>query len=160
MGYIIGTRLDASQPSDVNDEGKGFSLGDRNIDHSGNEWVYVQAAAAITAFDTVHVSPAYAANALTTALAPTSGYIGFAQFAFTTSEKGWVMARGKPTIRVAGAAAKDVPLYTTSTAGVLDDAATTAEHQILSVVLLTANGSTASSGVAAAPFPTVGPAEA
>lgn len=157
MGYLIGARLDASQPSDVNDEGKGFALGDRMTDYAGNEWVYVEAGGVITTKDTVHISGAFVANPITLALSTTAGFVGHAQFAFTTAERGWVMARGKPVIRVALNCLPGVPLYTTDTAGVLDDATASASHHLVQGVqiIATASGATASAVTAVSSFPMV-----
>lgn len=158
MSTIIGAKLSSSlSAAEATTEGKGFGLGDRHTDHAGNEYVYVEAGAAITIYDTVHVSGAYVANSLTPALALTAGFIGHAQVAFTTGERGWVMTRGKPVIRVALDADSGVPLYTTDTAGVLDDAtASSSQRLVLGVqIIATASGTAASAVTAVSSFPMI-----
>jgi hypothetical protein len=136
-------------------DGRSFGLGDRYTDNLGNEYVFVLAGGAITQYDTVHVNSAYSANAITAALAITPGFVGFAQVAFASADYGWVMTRGKPTVRVAASCAKDVALYTTDTAGVLDDATASASHHQIMGTLITTTQSTASTVVAVASFPMV-----
>lgn len=118
------------------------------VEGNGNSrWVYVQAQAAITQYDTVRVDSSHNARSITAALASTAGTVAFAQVAFTTSDFGWVMLSGKPVLRLAASCADDVPLYTTDTAGVLDDAtASLSHHQVMGVL---ADGSASAGGVTA-----------
>lgn len=129
-------------------QGKAFAVGDRFQDSSGNDWLFVRAGAAITAYDCVHVNASYDANPITDALAKIAGFIGFAQVAYTASNQyGWVMISGLPTVRLAASCADDVPLYTTNTAGVLDDATASASAcQIMGII---ANSSASGGGVTA-----------
>jgi hypothetical protein len=144
-GYIIGANLTDAQTSTEITQGKGFTLGDATADQAGNTWVFVQAGGTIASGDTVHISQAFAANAITPALAVTAGQVGFAQYAFAATNYGWVMTTGRPTIRLAAGCADDAPLYTTDTAGVLDDSTVSAsQHQVMGVI---ANGSASAGGV-------------
>lgn len=112
--------VDLTDTPSAND--KGHSLGQRVTGSDNTEWVFVQANGAITQYDTVGIDEDFQAAALTKAMADDGWQIGFAQVAFADNDYGWVAVRGT-NIRARGAAAcaADVPLYTTSTAGVLDD---------------------------------------
>jgi hypothetical protein len=129
-------------------DGKAFAVGDGFTDHAGQEWIFVRAAAAITQYDCVLVDASYDATAITDVLARQAGHIGFAQLAAAASgEYLWVMLKGKPTVRLAASCADDVPLFTTNTAGVLDDA--TASGSGVLLLGLRANGSASGGGITA-----------
>jgi hypothetical protein len=134
--------------SSLTAEGKGFTPGDTFADHQGQEWMYVRAAAAITQYDCVHIDASYDASPITDTLAKQAGRIGFAQVAAAASgEYGWVMISGKPTVRLAAACADDVPLFTSATAGVLDDGTGSASQAL--ILGVRANGSASAGGVTA-----------
>jgi hypothetical protein len=89
------------------------------------EYVYVQANGAITAGDWVALDEDYQAVAGTKALADVGHTVGFAQIAFADNAYGWVALSGRSiNCRLASACAADVTLFTTGTAGVLDDLST------------------------------------
>jgi hypothetical protein len=143
--FIIGGLLSAKL-DEVHTEAK-FAKGTTVEGNNNSRWMYVQAQAAITQYDTVRVDASQNARSMTAALAAQAGDVAFAQIAFTTSDFGWVMLSGKPTLRLFTACADDVPLYTTDTAGVLDDAtASLSHHQVMGVI---ANGSASAGGITA-----------
>lgn len=161
-GFAMGGQPTSPMSSTELTQGKGFAVGDTYADGTGNEWMFVRSAAAITAYDCVHINASYDASPITDALAKVAGFIGFAQAAFTASNYyGFVMTRGLPTVRLAASTADDVPLYTTNTAGVLSDA--TASASACQIMGLIANGSASGGGitavgcVAAWPMPKRGP---
>lgn len=100
-------------------------LGTKYRDRAGTEWVYVQADTnAKTQYAVYIVTPAYS---LTTAVdhSTLNGKVfslGCPQVAFAASAYGWVAVEGPLTVKFSGAVSADVPLYTSSTAGSLDDA--------------------------------------
>lgn len=100
----------------------GHKLGTRISVSDNGEAVYVQAGSAITQYHTVGIDENFAAYPLTKAMADDGWNIGFAQVALTKDNYGWVHTKGSD-IKATGAAAcaPDVALYTTATAGVLDD---------------------------------------
>lgn len=158
MAYLIGGPSDLLLTSTTLTEGKGFALGTRTKDENGADWCFVKAAAAITQYDTVHIDEGYLANAITKALADDAGQVGFAQVAFASGEYGWVMiSNGEPTVRAAGSALPNVPLWTSDTAGVLTSNAASASHFPIFGVTLAASGSAgATENVAAyAAYPVV-----
>lgn len=104
-------------------DGRSFGLGDRTEDHLGRTYVYVQAAEAISAGMAVGVDEAYQASKLTTTLMGDGYIIGVAQIAFADNDYGFVAIGGANglVVNVAASCAADTPLYTSATAGVLDD---------------------------------------
>lgn len=126
---IIGAKLDAVTTGTTTDgEGALFSLGTRSLGNDGTEWVYVQAGAAIDQYDCVLIDQDYQMQAITTTLATEADtsagdLIGFAQVAFADNELGWVAVKGANIqCNLSASCADHVLLYTTATAGTLDDA--------------------------------------
>lgn len=160
MAYVtdgkVGVDL-TKQTAGTTTDGAGaeFALGTRVSATDGSEWVYVQAGEAIgTAAMAVAIDENFQAVKLTKALADAGHQIGFAQAAFDDNDMGWVPvhAPGNINIRVAASCAADVQLYTTSTAGVLDDTSAS-QTLIRGVVIVAAATNTASTreGIAAHP---------
>jgi mannose-6-phosphate isomerase-like protein (cupin superfamily) len=124
-----GIDLDATSTDKV------FALGTIvcGTDSSGNysaEYMYVRADEAIDQYDAVKIDDDYECSALTTAISgvePTM--VGVAQVAAADTEYFWVVISGSGTVSCisSGSAAADVKLYTTATAGFLDDASTSTD---------------------------------
>lgn len=113
-------------------EGKGHGLGDRITDR-GDEYVFVQANGAITAGDIVIISEAYQADQLdTTSSGGAIGdAVGVAKVAMADNEYGWVQIYGTYTdANVATGATANTVLNSTSTAGRIDDDATSGSETI------------------------------
>lgn len=120
-----------------------FQLGTRVTATDGSEWLYVQAGEAITQYMWVSIDENFQAVKGTKALADAGHGVGFAQVAFSDNDLGWVCVNGPGniTVRVAAACAPDVQLYTTATAGILDD--TSASQTLIRGVVIVALGATA-----------------
>lgn len=110
---------------------------------SGTEWVYVQANGAIDAYDAVMIDEDGQAAALTntTAAADDGGRIGVVQCAFADNEFGWAAIAGSDiSVNVLASVSADIDLWTSSTAGTLNDASASAGNmKILGAVVVTAN---------------------
>jgi hypothetical protein len=131
---IIGSDID-----NVSTDQK-FSLGTRLSGNDGTMFVYVQANGAITQYDCVAIDESYQAAPATKALVDVGHRIGFAQVAFADNDYGWVALSGSGSnmkVRVQASCAADVPLYTSATGGILDDASTS-QTKIDGVVAVTA----------------------
>ena len=154
MSALVGANLSSSLTSAEVTNGKGAKKGDRHTDHNGNTWVFVQASAAHAIYDVLTIKDGYDTTPITAATAKTPMEVGFAQFAFAVDEYGWVMTNGRPTINVLVDAAVNVPLYTSGTAGKLDDSTTS---QCIRGLVLTATMTATTSGPcsAVANFPQV-----
>ena len=108
-----------------------FESGAVSRDNRGGTWVYVKASAAVAQYALVTISNAalpLAAEATTTSIANGPVPLGIAQVAFASGEFGWVW-RGPGggvgygiKCKLAASCVLDVTLYTTGTAGVIDDA--------------------------------------
>lgn len=137
--------------------GAPYTLGQVEAASDGNVYIFVQASAAVTIYDTVWIEPTHQCAPITENLVNTAGRPGFAQVAFAQYEFGWVVLHGsKFKVRFADACAANVPLYTTATAGVLDDAtASASQYQVMGVLIDAVTGNTASNAFASGAFPQV-----
>mgnify|MGYP001619472650 CR=1 FL=1 len=146
-GGVLSAKLDTVGVDPVH------AVGVRCEGNNASEWMYVgPATAVINQYDVIWINQTFVPAQITSDLADTNGFVGFAQVAFATSDYGWVMLSGKPTINTIASTVKDVHLFTCATAGFLDDAtASGSTIQILGVSLVTTTAATA--GVAIAAFP-------
>lgn len=120
-----------------------FSLTGRASLSDGGEAMYIKAGAAITAGDVLLIDSLGSAVGVTTLLtdadtATAHKYIGVAHTTLASGQHGWACTRGIPTagIRVAASCKKGSPLYTTTTAGELDDVSTSS-HLISGIQITT-----------------------
>lgn len=136
LGPFVGADLTAT-PTTAD-----FAVGTRAFGNNGSEWIYVHANGAITQYDCVGIDEDYEAAAMTKTIADGGWLVGFAQVAFADNDYGWVALRGSAiNCRVAASCAADVALYTTGTAGVLDD--TSASQTMVNGVVAVAAGTSA-----------------
>jgi hypothetical protein len=120
-----------------------FALGTRVKGTDGTEWCYVQAGAAVTQYDCVGIDENYQASPMTKTIADDGWLVGFAQVAFADNELGWVALEGSNIkCRLKDACAPDVTLYSTGSAGMLDDtsASQTAINGVVAVTVSSASG--------------------
>ncbi len=121
-----------------------FALGTVSVDNEGGRWRYVQANGALTIYDAVKIDNDFQAVQLTTTVSgsePTN--VGIAQVAFSDNEYGFVfegpgggLGSGIKVNTLASAVA-DSKMYTTGTAGAIDDTAT---DLIQGLTIVTTNG--------------------
>jgi len=108
------------------DTSPSFNLGTTvNLD-DGGQAIYVQAASTVATYSAVAVQVDNKVVPLTTTNSANSKAVGFAQVSIASAYYGWVQLGGKPRVNLATACQPSVPLFTTATAGVLDDATVTA----------------------------------
>jgi hypothetical protein len=120
MSDLIGYKLTEVGTTELFEQGKEISV------PNGNVYKYVKASGTVAASDAVLIEDDFTVAALTTTnagSAPT--WVGIAQAAMTANQFGWVLISGTGTVNVLASCATDVKLYTTATAGALDDTATT-----------------------------------
>lgn len=118
---LLGVNLTDTPTSNVT----GLELGTTVSAANNQEYTYVVAGSAITVDYWVGIDEDFNAYPLTKAMADDGWIIGVAQVAFASGDYGWVATKGANLLgRLAAACAADVSLYTTGTAGVLDDAST------------------------------------
>lgn len=92
----------------------------------GGQAMYVRATSEISTYAAVLIDASAGAQMTTTTLAVANKRIGFAQTSIASAFYGWVQLGGAPKVNLAANCAPSVPLYTTATAGVLDDATVSA----------------------------------
>lgn len=96
--------------------------GTRVYTSDGGSAVYVKALSEISTFAAVAIFADQTAQMLTTTNSATTKRVGFAQTSIASGYYGWVQTAGVVKVNLATACDDNVPLYTTATAGVLDDA--------------------------------------
>lgn len=155
MTTLIGTQFasvtyaTATNTTPVLGGGKGFSVGTRATDYNGKEYVFAQSASAISQYAVVAIpSDTYIAAGLTTATSAASEIIGVAPVALASGEYGWIQLYGATKVNVAGSCAKSVLLYSTTNAGVVDDA-TASNYQVTGVQILSTNPSATATSMSA-----------
>jgi len=130
--------VDVDNPKTAQD----FALGECTMGVDGTKWMFVQAGGAVAQYDCVGITEAFQAIAMTKGIADDGHIVAFAQAAFADNEYGWVACEGADAnfkVNVLADCAADVALYTTATAGKLDDDSTT-QTQIQGAVIVTLNG--------------------
>jgi hypothetical protein len=120
---IIGVNLSRVDSTAVFTPGTLVNLSD------GGQAMYVKAStSALSTYAAVSISQNGIAMMLTTTNAAQTPRVGFAQTSIATSNYGWVQLGGQILVNLAAQCSSSVPLFTTSTAGVLDDATVTAGY--------------------------------
>lgn len=110
-------------------------IGTRVDCSDGGKALYVKAVGELAQFGAVSITPtANTAAPLTTTTAVSTKVVGFADtVSIASGSYGWVRTSGRPKVKLAANCADAVTLFTTGTAGVLDDA-TVSASQVLGVV--------------------------
>ena len=134
-----------------------FALGTTVNATDGSIYQYVQASENISQYGVVAIyGKTQTVRLLETSIANAAGVlnaraVGFAQTSIASAAYGWVARQGKVIFQVADDCAAGVRLFTTSSAGVLDDA-TVSECYVAGVQLVTTSSlPTAMTGYAACP---------
>ncbi len=121
----------------------GIVLGQEVRTEDAGLYMAVKATSAITVGQAVGIDENFAAAPLTKAMTDDGWFVGFAQTAKTKDYYGWMAMKGSNILcNLANACAKDVALYTTSTAGTLDDETSgqTKIDGVVAVVTVSASG--------------------
>jgi hypothetical protein len=142
---VIGVALGNTDTSPQFNVGTTVNLDD------GGQAVYVQAASTVAQYDAVSVRFNNTVVPITTTNSANSKAVGFAQTSIASAEYGWVQIGGKPVVKLAASCLPAVPLYTTATAGTLDDTAVSGGLVAGIVAVTTASGATALTCVAGYP---------
>jgi len=132
-----------------------FALGTRVELNDGGVAVYVKSStSAVSQFAAVAINADGTVDMLTTTNAATTPRIGFAQVSIATGYYGWVHTDGVVKVNLAANCDDNVPLFTTATAGVLDDATVSAGYVMGLINTVTISNATAVTCVGQ--FPHVG----
>ncbi len=142
---LIGPNMDrVTSGTTTNGAQSEFRLGTRVTGPDGNEYLYVQAGAALLTATTdpnaLAIDEDFQAQLMTTALALVNHELGFAPAAvIADNDFFWARTRGSSfNARVSASAAADTYLRTTVTAGRLGTASTASAVTFTGVVLVTA----------------------
>ena len=129
--------------------GPPFKAGTVVAGGGGSEFLFVLASAAIAAGDVCQITTlTSAATGITTTNGLLGDRVGVAQVAIASGAYGWLQIAGAcQNITVAPSCAPNVLLYTTATAGEIDDATTTGV-KLINGIVITATNSTATAAVA------------
>lgn len=140
-GYpILGVAV-SETPADSNTtfEVGGHKVGVRHQDHRGYVYQYVHANGAIDQYDYVLIDEAGECFQGTKALAEDHATVAVAPVAFADNDYGWVMLKGVTEVHGLTSCAADTQLYTSGTAGHLDDA-DASQYAVTGIRLTTAVG--------------------
>ena len=99
-------------------------LGDRFEDHNGNRYVFISASTSVTSYQVVAITSDFRGQPATSALASAAAYVGVAQNNISAGSYGWVQTRGNMTVNALSTCSTAVALYTSGTAGSVDDTST------------------------------------
>jgi|TARA_R100000995_G_scaffold66172_1_gene35009 hypothetical protein len=125
------------------------TLGAKMVGTDGSEWIYCLAGGAVAQYDCVAVTEAMSAVPITKALADTGEIVGVAPVAIASGSYAWVQTSGVCTLNVLASCAADAKLYTSATAGSLDDASSS-QTQVHGLKLTSARGGSAGEAAALA----------
>ena len=134
---------DATLPTVGPQQNIDFVLGSTVVGADGTKWVFVQASGVIAQYDAVGIDENFQAAKLTKGMADDGFMFAIAQVAFADNDGGWVVCAGANVqCTVLASCAADVPLYTSATAGALDDdsSGTTKIDGIVAVVTNSGGG--------------------
>lgn len=140
----------SAAPADV---GQLAGLNDRVETYDGKRWVFVSASTSVTSYQVVAIDSQGYAQAITSALAQAGNRVGVAQNNISSGSYGWVQTFGPCSVAVLSTCSSNTVLYTSATAGSLDDTATS-QIKIAGITILanvTAAG-TAAGFMATEPF--------
>ena len=141
MTTLIGVDVLSPRTAAEVAQGQSFGLGDRHIDHLGNEYVFVLAGVGgITANFVATIDEAYGAVMVSTSNDARGDLLGVALATIAANSYGWVQVKGVCNVQVAASCAANVRLNTTATAGQLDDDGTAGSITCDGVFLTTARG--------------------
>jgi hypothetical protein len=152
VSNMIGVSLEYTDTS------PSFAVGTTVNLNDGGQAVYVRASSDVAQYSAVSVRFDNTVVPITTTNSANSKVVGFAQASIASAYYGWVQIGGKPIVKLAASCAPFVPLYTTATAGTLDDAVVSGGLVAGIVALTTASGATALTCVAGYPHVLTGAA--
>lgn len=119
--FAMGIQRTASYSTGDITQGRGFAVNNEAADGSGNLFRFVLASGALAQYDCVAISSTGVAQAITSTLAGAGAYVGVVQAALSSGYYGWAQVLGVTSLNVLSTCSAGVALYTSGTAGSLDD---------------------------------------
>lgn len=123
-------------------------VGDVYVDHNNNRYIFVLASGTVAQYDVVAIDSNNVAQAITKALADGGPDIGVARQGMSSGSYGWAQVRGAVSVNVLATCSSSIALYTSATAGKLDDT-TTSQTKIAGVTILSNNTTTTTQAIVA-----------
>ena len=120
-----------------------FAVGTVVSLNDGGEAVYVQALSELSQYAYSLIYADGTAQMATTTLAATAKRGGWGQASIPSGYFGWLQVSGKPKANLAANCDDNVPLFTTATSGVLDDAIVTGGVVLGAISTVTISNATA-----------------
>lgn len=115
-----------------------FELGTEAWGQDDSRWTYIVAGSAIAQYMCIGMTKAFSGNPVTKAMVDAGRKPGVAQVAFAAGQYGWVATQGGNDllkVKAKNGCLPAVALYTTGTAGYLDD--TSASQTLVNGIVLT-----------------------
>ena len=157
MPILIGADVSATFTSDqLASEGKGFSVGDRHVNHDGKEYVFVLASSAITNTYCCRYTAAYSASQLSTANGGRGDLVGVAVADIASGSYGWVQIKGPASLQVLASSPANARLNNTGSAGVLGTGGSAGSMVVEGVTLSSARSATQGPAPSVLNYPSVG----
>ena len=119
----------------------GHLLGNRMIDHRGEEYMYVKADEALAASAVVVIASDYGASEIDGTSAKLGSRVAVCKTAIPSGSYGWACIYGKGNVEAKASCAADAQLYDSATAGHIDDAGASGDIAVNGMALSTARGS-------------------
>lgn len=136
MGYTVGAKISETF-NPTSDFGDRAGLGDVVELHDNRKFVFVSASTSVTSFQLVAIDSQHYVQAANSALASAASRLGVAQNNISAGSWGWVQVRGLMTVKALSTCSASSALYTSGTAGSVDD--TSASQVKIGGLVLTAN---------------------
>lgn len=136
---LAGLTLDGIEPTLT-------ALGMEVTDNLGRKRRLVASDSALSPCTVLSINSSNLATPITPALAIQGALIGVTPFSVSTSatQNFWAILSGPAPVRVAASCQPDVPLYTTDTGGVLDDATVSlSQYQVMGIEVDTGSSNSA-----------------
>lgn len=137
MGFVVGANFSGVYNPAMNtaEYGQTHKLGEIAEDYSGNRWLFVSASTSLTSYQVAAVTSSGYALPITTTLGSSGiNKIGVAQNNISSGSWGWVQILGACTLSVLSTCSSKVALFTSGTAGSLDDTTTTVKIAGITIV--------------------------
>lgn len=154
-GFVGANVAQTYTATEVQTGGVAWGLGDRYTAFDGKEYVFCLTTGAVSAARAVLFANDYSGCAHLTASGNNSGgKVGIAVADVASGSYGWFQVYGPASIRVAASCVGGAKLYTSATAGVLDDTSAS-QDEVLGVSLTTTVGGAEATAAGALNYPMV-----
>jgi len=127
-GFVVGANTSGvySPAGNTAEYGQTHKLGEVMTTYDGKRWLFVSASTSLTSYQVAAVTSSGYAVPVTTALGSSGiNKVGVAQNNISSGSWGWIQILGGCTLSVLSTCSSKVALFTSGTAGSLDDTTST-----------------------------------